>query len=65
MDETLTTPTLPVEVRYITANERLIERLRALLDKLTRDGKPFIITLAFNGRTIDIWQGHKAGRTFV
>ena len=65
MGQGLITPTLPVEVRYVSANERLLAQLMVLIDRLTNDGKPFTLFIVGNGRTIDLWQGHKSGRTQI
>ena len=61
MDQTLTTPTLNVEVRYTSANERLLDALARHLSRLTDSDKPFILTVAYDGERFAIWEGRKAG----
>ena len=50
-----------VEVRYVTANERLLEQLARLLEQLTSTGRPYILIISSDGQRIGLWHGQKAG----
>lgn len=61
MADLTTSYPVKAQVKYASAQERLLQQIANQIERLTKANRPFILVITFDGERLSLWDGQKAG----